>query len=102
MPRRGLDSASESPRPGSLHLARVFTIGQWARAPPSSSATDPERAVAGADCVVTDAWVSMGDEDAVKRHNLLRAYQVNERLMSRAAKRRDLHALPACASRRGG
>jgi ornithine carbamoyltransferase len=57
---------------------------------------DPERAVAGADCVVTDAWVSMGDEDAVKRHNLLRAYQVNERLMSRAAKDAIfMHCLPA-------
>jgi ornithine carbamoyltransferase len=57
---------------------------------------DPEHAVAGADCVVTDAWVSMGDEDAVKRHNLLRAYQVNERLMARAAKDAIfLHCLPA-------
>ena len=57
---------------------------------------DPEAAVAGADCVITDAWVSMGDEDAVKRHNLLRAFQVNSALMSRAA--RDaifMHCLPA-------
>lgn len=57
---------------------------------------DPDRAVAGADCIVTDAWVSMGDEDAVKRHNLLRAYQVNERLMSRAARNAIfMHCLPA-------
>ena len=57
---------------------------------------DPERAVTGADCVVTDAGVSMGDEDAVKRHNLLRAYQVNERLMARAAKDAIfMHCLPA-------
>ncbi|HEX4078348.1 MAG TPA: ornithine carbamoyltransferase [Rhizomicrobium sp.] len=57
---------------------------------------DPETAVAGADCVVTDAWVSMGDEDGVKRHNLLRSYQVNERLMARAAKDAIfLHCLPA-------
>jgi ornithine carbamoyltransferase len=57
---------------------------------------DPEKAVTGADCVVSDAWVSMGDEDAVKRHNLLRAYQVNERLMSRAAKDAIfMHCLPA-------
>jgi ornithine carbamoyltransferase len=52
--------------------------------------------VAGADCVITDTWVSMGDEDAVKRHNLLRAYQVNERLMARAAKDAIfMHCLPA-------
>lgn len=57
---------------------------------------DPERAVAGADCVVTDAWVSMGDEDAVKRHNVLRGYQVNERLLARAAKDAIfMHCLPA-------
>jgi ornithine carbamoyltransferase len=57
---------------------------------------DSVRAVAGADCVVTDAWVSMGDEDAVKRHNLLRAYQVNEQLMACAAKDAIfLHCLPA-------
>jgi ornithine carbamoyltransferase len=38
----------------------------------------------------------MGDEDAVKRHNLLRFYQVNERLMARAAKDAIfLHCLPA-------
>jgi len=57
---------------------------------------DPERAVAGADCVVSDAWVSMGDEDSTKRHNLLKAYQVNARLMSRAAKDAVfMHCLPA-------
>ena len=57
---------------------------------------DPEKAVAGADCVVSDAWVSMGDEDATKRHNLLKAYQVNSRLMARAAKDAIfMHCLPA-------
>ena len=57
---------------------------------------DPDKAVAGADCVVTDTWVSMGDEDAVKRHNLLRAYQVNARLMARADKDAIfMHCLPA-------
>lgn len=57
---------------------------------------DPERAVKGTDCVITDTWVSMGDEDAVKRHNLLRRYQVNERLMARAAKDAIfMHCLPA-------
>jgi ornithine carbamoyltransferase len=57
---------------------------------------DPERAVAGAQCVVTDAWVSMGDEDTTKRHNLLKAYQVNPRLMAGAAKDAIfMHCLPA-------
>src|SRR5579864_8135326 len=45
---------------------------------------DPERAVTGADCIVTDTWVSMGDKDGAKRHNLLKPYQINRTLMSRA------------------
>jgi ornithine carbamoyltransferase len=43
-----------------------------------------DEAVDGADCIVTDTWVSMNDSEAESRHNLLRAYQVDERLMSRA------------------
>ncbi|HZK89566.1 MAG TPA: ornithine carbamoyltransferase [Stellaceae bacterium] len=46
--------------------------------------TRPEDAVAGADCVVTDTWVSMGAEASVNRHNLLMPYQVNDRLMAEA------------------
>ncbi len=57
---------------------------------------DPEKAVKDADCVVSDAWVSMGDDDATKRHNLLKAYQVNARLMERAKKDAIfMHCLPA-------
>ena len=57
---------------------------------------DPERAVAGADCIVTDTWVSMGDKDGERRHNLLKPYQVNRRLLARA--KPDalfMHCLPA-------
>ena len=56
----------------------------------------PEEAVAGADCVITDCWVSMGDKDDGRRQNLLRRYQVDERLMAGA--NRDaifMHCLPA-------
>lgn len=61
-----------------------------------SWSSDPYEAVRNADCIVTDCWVSMGDEDAGRRHNLLRAYQVNKQLMS-AAKSDALfmHCLPA-------
>jgi ornithine carbamoyltransferase len=58
--------------------------------------TDPDEAVKGADCVVTDTWVSMGDRDGTRRHNLLKRYQVNARLMARA--KPDalfMHCLPA-------
>ena len=58
--------------------------------------TDPLQAVAGADCVVTDTWVSMGDADTSDRHNMLRAFQVDDRLMA-AAKPNAIfmHCLPA-------
>jgi len=57
---------------------------------------DPEEAVAGADCVVTDTWVSMGDKDAANRHNVLKPYQVDEALMAKAAPDAVfMHCLPA-------
>ena len=62
---------------------------------------DPEKLVKGADCVVTDTWVSMGDEDphspsAARRHNLLRAYQVDQHLMKQAKPDAIfMHCLPA-------
>ena len=46
--------------------------------------TEPQEAVAGADCVVTDTWVSMGAEASVNRHNLLAPYRVDDRLMAEA------------------
>ena len=57
---------------------------------------EPTEAVGGADCVVTDTWVSMGTEASVNRHNLLAPYRVDERLM--AAAKPDaifMHCLPA-------
>ncbi len=57
---------------------------------------DPEVAVVGADCVVTDTWVSMGDKDGEHRHNLLKPYQVNSKLMSLAKPEAlFMHCLPA-------
>ncbi|ACI99858.1 ornithine carbamoyltransferase [Rhodospirillum centenum] len=57
---------------------------------------DAEAAVAGADAVVTDTWVSMHHQDAERRHALLKPYQVNERLMGLAQKDAIfMHCLPA-------
>jgi ornithine carbamoyltransferase len=57
---------------------------------------DPEEAVKGADCVVTDTWVSMGDRNGQRRHNLLKPYQVNIALMSQAKPSAVfMHCLPA-------
>jgi ornithine carbamoyltransferase len=57
---------------------------------------NPEEAVEGADCIVTDTWVSMGDKEAKRRHNILKPFQVNRALMKRA--KLDaifMHCLPA-------
>jgi ornithine carbamoyltransferase len=57
---------------------------------------DPREAVEGADCVITDTWVSMGDVDHDERLDALEPYQVDEALMGVA--RKDavfLHCLPA-------
>jgi ornithine carbamoyltransferase len=57
---------------------------------------DAERAVADADCVVTDTWVSMGDRGGERRHNLLKPYQVNAQLMKKAKPEAIfMHCLPA-------
>ena len=59
---------------------------------------NPAKAVAGADLVVTDTWVSMHDPQSARerRHNQLRGYQVNEALMALAAPDAlFMHCLPA-------
>ena len=56
----------------------------------------PQEAVSGADCVVTDCWVSMGQEHRARGHNVFTPYQVNAALMAHA--KPDalfMHCLPA-------
>jgi ornithine carbamoyltransferase len=58
--------------------------------------SDPFEAVDKADAIITDCWVSMGDRDEKKRHNLLAPYQVNAKLMAAAnADAIFMHCLPA-------
>ena len=57
---------------------------------------DPVAAASDAAAVISDCWVSMGDEDEGRRHNLLAPYQVNAKLMSHAAADAVfMHCLPA-------
>jgi ornithine carbamoyltransferase len=86
-----------------LHIATPAELAppprllDWARDNGARLAltTRPEEAVEGADCVITDCWVSMGDSEG-NRHNLLRPYQVDGRLMGRAGKDAVfMHCLPA-------
>ncbi|MEO7276467.1 MAG: ornithine carbamoyltransferase [Sphingomicrobium sp.] len=55
----------------------------------------PDEAVAGADIVYTDVWVSMGGEDSTERRALFAPFQVDERLMARAPDAWFMHCLPA-------
>jgi ornithine carbamoyltransferase len=57
---------------------------------------DPIEAVRDADCVVTDSWVSMGQEHRARGHNVFMPFQVNPALMTHA--KPDalfMHCLPA-------
>jgi ornithine carbamoyltransferase len=58
---------------------------------------DPAEAVAGANAVYTDAWVSMGDEaTAAQRRAALAPYRLDDALLDRAAPDAiALHCLPA-------
>jgi ornithine carbamoyltransferase len=57
---------------------------------------DPRTAVRGADCVITDTWVSMGDTDHDARLAAFEPYQVDGELMDLAAQDAIfLHCLPA-------
>lgn len=61
-----------------------------------SMTTDAKAAVSGADVVVADTWVSMGDTDHDERLAALEPYQVDDALMDLAAANGVfLHCLPA-------
>ena len=70
---------------------------EWARGEGAAitETTDPREAVAGADCVVTDTWVSMGDQPGDRRHRQLAPYRVDEALMQLAPEAIFMHCLPA-------
>lgn len=59
--------------------------------------SDPDRAVAGADILYTDTWVSMGQEaEAAERRQVFRPWQLNAALLARAPSQAVvMHDLPA-------
>ena len=90
----GFDLRLACPEP----LCPPQNVVDWARREGGrvSLLVEPDQAVAGADCVVADTWVSMGVEASVNRHNLLAPYRVDERLMAKAKPDAIfMHCLPA-------
>ena len=83
--------------PASLALPKILV--EWARSEGAEILVteDAGEAAAGADCIVTDTWVSMGDdEDRSRRNQLLAPYQVDASLMAKAKPEAlFMHCLPA-------
>jgi ornithine carbamoyltransferase len=92
----GFDLTFSGPPP--LDPEQVFIDEARTRGAKVEIERNPQKAVEGADLVVTDTWVSMHDPQSARerRHNQLRGYQVNEALMAHA--KPDslfMHCLPA-------
>lgn len=84
--------------PDVLDPEQVFVGEARAKGAKIEIERDPMKAVAGADLVVADTWVSMHDAPSARerRHNLLRPYQVNDELMKAANEDAlFMHCLPA-------
>jgi ornithine carbamoyltransferase len=83
--------------PSGHELDAVAVDGARARGARVTLARDPLEAVAGADAVCTDVWVSMGQEaEQTAREDAFAGYQVDEALMAAAAPDAVfLHCLPA-------
>jgi ornithine carbamoyltransferase len=76
--------------PDLIDLARAGNLGKV------ELTHDPRAAAEGADCIITDTWVSMGDKDHDERLKAFEPFQVDDRVMGLA--RKDavfLHCLPA-------
>jgi ornithine carbamoyltransferase len=83
-----LDEQAATPLPAPVGATGTLTLH-----------TDPRKAVAGAQAVYTDVWVSMGDEDtAAERRAALASYKLDDALLDAAAPGAfALHDLPAHA-----
>ncbi|OSP55697.1 ornithine carbamoyltransferase [Pseudoruegeria sp. SK021] len=84
--------------PPTLDPDPVFVAEARAKGATIEIERDAAKAVAGADLVVTDTWVSMHDPQSTRerRHNQLRPYRVDAALMAHAAPDAlFMHCLPA-------
>ena len=86
-------------RPNGFQLTDAFLAKLKTRIPKANITlcADPQQAVAQADVIYTDVWVSMGQEsEAAHRQQVFAPYQVNAQLLSKApAHCRFMHCMPA-------
>ena len=95
----GLDvtiCAPENFQPEQVYVDRAKKVAEQTGAAVAVTA-DVDEAIAGADVVITDTWVSMGQEnDGLDRRTPFLPYQVNAELMAKAKEDAIfLHCLPA-------
>ena len=96
--RRAVRLRSDLHRPRDARSRAGFLEAARAKGAKVTVERNPDKAVEGADLVVTDTWVSMHDPQSARerRHNQLRGYQVNEALMAKAGPDAlFMHCLPA-------
>ena len=55
-----------------------------------------QEAVAKADCIMSDIWISMGEKDSTKKISLFKNFKINDNLMKQAKSNTlFMHCLPA-------
>ncbi|VVB71189.1 Ornithine carbamoyltransferase [uncultured archaeon] len=91
----GMDITVASPQgyqPKARILEQAKSLGGWPKV-----VVEPDEAASGADVLVTDTWVSMGDEaQEAERLRVFGKYQLNSRIMELAGPEAiALHCLPA-------
>jgi len=97
---RGMAMVVAAPAGYQLDPAVASSIDAWAGAAGAGGTlelvADPAGAVAGADAVYTDVWVSMGQEaEAATRREALGRYRLSSALLEAAPGAAVLHCLPA-------
>lgn len=97
--KTGMNFRIAAPEGYTLEERVIATAMEYARSSGSEimCTNDPGEAIDNADVVYTDSWTSMGQEAETEvRRNLFANFQVNEKLMSAAAKDAIfMHCLPA-------
>jgi ornithine carbamoyltransferase len=91
----GMEIAVATPRgyePEETILAKAKEISSST----INTTNNPTEAVASAEIIYTDVWVSMGQEDKqIQRNKDFKEYQVNEKLVEKADNALIMHCLPA-------